>query len=370
MLRLVLPRHPFIERARQAIPTLRTLRAHHDRDKRLAPEALKLLRGESLLGALVPRELGGSELPAPLYLLLLAELARGDSATAWCLMTASTSTLLAAYLPRTSAHELWRGGLPLVAGVFAPSGEVVEAEGGLRLRGRWTYASGCQHADLFALGALRGGRHVVAFLPARDVRIHETWDPLGLAGTGSHDVEVDATVPESRLATLVGGRPWTEAPLYRVPVFGLLAAGVSACGLGIAAAALEAVAQRLGDNASTAQLARYGELHSELSASRAYLLTSASAAAALADESEPAAAALASTRGELRLAATQVARRCAEITRAAFQLGGGASARATSPLSGALRDLETLLTHRMVSERVLPAAARAVLGLGTLSPEL
>lgn len=370
MLRPVQPRHPFLESARKAAPSLRSLRASHDRDKRLAPEALELLRGEALLGALVPRELGGSELSPPVYLELLAELARGDAATAWCLMTASTSTLLAAYLPRASAQELWRGALPLVAGVFAPSGEVQELDGGLRLRGRWAYASGCRHAELFALGALRGGRHVVAFVPAREVKLIETWDPLGLAGTGSHDVEVDALVLERHLATLVGGSPWTTAPLYRVPVFGLLAAGVSACGLGIAAAALEAVAQRLGENASTAQLARYGELHAEHSASRAYLLASASAAAQLAEEREPKAAQLASARGELRLAATHVARRCAELTRAAFQLGGGASARASSPLAAALRDIETLLTHRMVSERVLPAAARAVLGIGALSPEL
>lgn len=349
---------------------MRPLRAYHDREKRLAPEAVALLRRDGLLGALVPRELGGSELTAPVYLALLEELARGDAATAWCLMTASTSTLLATYLPRASAHELWRGGLPLVAGVFAPSGEVLDSGDGLRLRGRWAYTSGCQHAELFALGALRGGRHVVAFVPARDVRIHETWDPLGLAGTGSHDVEVDAALTEASLATLLGASPWTEAPLYRVPVFGLLAAGVSACGLGIAAAALDAVAARLGASASTAQLARYGELHAELAASRAYLLAAAAAAAELAEHREPAAAELGSTRGELRLAATHVARRCAELTRAAFHLGGGASARAQSPLAAALRDMETLLTHRMVSERVLPAAARAVLGLGPLAPEL
>ncbi|HRC58279.1 MAG TPA: hypothetical protein PKU97_20285, partial [Kofleriaceae bacterium] len=71
-----------------------------------------------------------------------------------------------------------------------------------------------------------------------------------------------------------------------------------------------------------------------------------------------------------RLAATHVAQRCAEIGHGAFQLGGGASARNGSPEGAALRDLETLLTHRMVSDRVLPAAARAILGLGDVAPEL
>jgi indole-3-acetate monooxygenase len=75
-------------------------------------------------------------------------------------------------------------------------------------------------------------------------------------------------------------------------------------------------------------------------------------------------------RGTLRLAACHVAATCAEITRGAFHLGGGASVRTSSPLGAALRDLETVLTHRMVAEKVMPAAARAVLGIGTVPPDL
>ena len=44
--------------------------------------------------------------------------------------------------------------------------------------------------------------------------------------------------------------------------------------------------------------------------------------------------------------------------------------RAGSPLGDALRDIETMLTHRMVTERIWPAAARAVLGLGVAAPDL
>ena len=48
----------------------------------------------------------------------------------------------------------------------------------------------------------------------------------------------------------------------------------------------------------------------------------------------------------------------------------GAAIRTGHPLQRALRDVETMVTHRMVGERVLPAAARAVLGLGALPPDL
>ena len=54
----------------------------------------------------------------------------------------------------------------------------------------------------------------------------------------------------------------------------------------------------------------------------------------------------------------------------AFHIAGGASMRAGTPLNCALRDVETVLTHRMVVDRVLPAAGRALLGIGTPPPDL
>lgn len=362
--------HPLVERARALAPSLTAFRAAHDRDRRLAPEVVAHLREGGLLGALVPRELGGHELPLPVYVELLVEIASGDSATAWCLMTASTSTLLAAYLPRATAEALWRGPAPLLAGVFAPGGALVaDADGVLRLRGRWPYASGCRHADVFALGAMAQGRHVVCFVPAAAVRALDNWDALGLAGTGSHDVELDAViVTEDHVTSVTQRSPWAAAALYRVPMFGLLATGVGACALGIARGALWHAARGLGAAPGSAQLARYAELRAELDAAHAYLAAAATRAQARAEDGDTSEHAI--TRGELRLAARHVAQRCAEVGRGAFHLGGGASARGANPAAAALRDLETVLTHRMVSERILPAAARALLGIGEVAPEL
>ena len=245
------PSHPLVERARRLAPSLVAHRAAHDQARQLTPEAVASLREQGLLAALVPTELGGHQLAAPVYVELLEEVARGDSATAWCLMTASTSTLLATYLPRATAERLWSGTAPFLAGIFAPGGALVaSATGELRLSGRWSYASGCRHAEVMALGAMHEGRHVVCFVPASAARILDNWDTLGLAGTGSHDLELsEVRVPQDHLASLFARTPWTSAALYRVPVFGLLAAGISACGLGIARAALEHAAARLGATA-------------------------------------------------------------------------------------------------------------------------
>lgn len=371
-----------LERARALAPTLGEHRAAHDQHKQLARPVVDALRDGGFLAALAPRELGGHELSAPEYLELLEALGRGDSATAWCVMTAATSALVTTYLPRAVAEEIWREGAPFLAGIFAPGGlltaEATEPSGGgaaghagnagFRLTGRWSYASGSRHADWFVVGALFEKRHRVAFLPASQVTVLDNWNVLGLSGTGSHDLVIEgAAIPAERVTSLFERTPWCEGALYRVPIFGLLASGIAACGLGIAGAALERAAVGLDDKASSSVLARHAICRAQLDAARAYLFTTAATAQARA----AAGGSIwdAKTRGELRLASSYVSQQCAEITRGAFHLVGGAAARNENPLGSALRDVEMLCTHRMVIERSLPAAIRAILGLGQTAPD-
>lgn len=358
-----------LERVRALVPELATKRESHDAERKLHPAVVASLRQAGVFGALVPSELGGEQLAPAEYIEVLETLAAGDSATAWCVMTASTSTLLAAYLPRQTAASIWSPGAPapMLAGIFAPSGTLKVDDAGARLTGRWSWASGSNHATWFALGALHDRRHVVCIVPRDAVQIVDNWDTLGLAGTGSHDVVVDVAVGLESTTSVFDRAPWTEAPLYKVPLFGLLATGIASCALGIAQASLDHIGAALTVDTPPATWARFADLRGELDAARAYLVATATAAYAAATTPAPVAPAV---RGALRLAASHVTARCAEVTRGAFHLGGGAAVRATSPLGASLRDIETVLTHRMVTERVRAAAARAMLGVGTPPADL
>ena len=367
--------HPLIARARALAPELAALTPRHEARRELDPAAIALLQEHGMLATLLPTEVGGHALAPSSYVEVLAALASGDAATAWCTMTASTSTLLAAYLDADAAAAIWSDGpTPIMAGVFAPSGTATLAgDGSARLTGRWSYGSGSRHAAWFALGAMVAGerRHVTCIVAARDVEIVDNWDTLGLGGTGSHDVVVTGVhVPAPRIATVFGRTPWPAAPLYRVPLFGVLALGIAGCALGVAETALREAGVRLvptGKEATASSaLAEFARQRAALAGARAYLIAAARGAEAAAAQGAVSDA----VRGELRLAAATVAATCAGITRAAFHLGGGASIRAGSPLGRALRDAETILTHRMVADRVLPAAARAILGIGTAPPDL
>ncbi len=355
-----------VTHARELARALPVHRPAHDRERQLDAAVVAGLQSARILGGLVPRELGGAELSPVEYIELLETLAAGDSATAWCVMTASTSTLLAAYLARETAEAMWTSASvpPFVAGVFAPGGKLA-ADG--TLTGTWSWASGSRHADWFAVGAIAEKRHVVCFVPAGSVRIVDNWDTLGLAGTGSHDIAIEGvTVPATHVTSVFDRAPWAAGTLYRVPLFGLLATGIASCAVGVATSALALAGAKLTAESGSATLATYAELRAELLAARAHLVQTASMTASRAvvgaiDDA---------TRGELRLAASFATHRAAAVVRQAFHLGGGTSVRAGSALGNALRDIETMLTHRMVTDRVWPAAARAVLGLGTAPPDL
>jgi alkylation response protein AidB-like acyl-CoA dehydrogenase len=349
-----------VEAARRLAAELPSHREAHDARKQLDLAVVGALRDGGFTNCLLPHLLGGAELEPVEYIGVIEALASGDAATGWVAMTASTSAMLGAYLSRATANALWTNSAPLLAGVFAPGGTVDDG----KLSGKWSYASGCQHADWFALGALREKRHVVCFVPRASVRIVDNWDTLGLAGTGSHDVTVDGVrVASDHVTSVFDQPPWCDAPLYRVPIFGLLAVGIASCALGVARTALAHAAKRLvGEgNAPSAQVAKYAQLHAELDAAGAYLVTTC----ADAFERAEAKAVDAAVRGRIRLAAAYATERCAGVVRGAFHIGGGASVRGRHPLQLALRDVETMLTHRMVVDRVLPAAGRALLGIGT-----
>lgn len=341
-------------------------RASHDANKQLDPDVVGMIRERGFHASLVPHLLGGAELEPAAYVEMLEALAAGDAATGWVTMTASTSALLGAYLPRTTADLLWKAGTPLFAGVFAPGGKI--SDDGV-LTGKWSWGSGSRHADWFALGSLQGRRHLVCFVPRANVRIVDNWDTLGLAGTGSHDLVVDGLkIPADHTCSLFEHTPWPGTPLYHVPVFGLLATGIAACALGIAKSALAHAAARLqrdGDPPSP-QLAKFATLHAELAAARAYLLATCAHVFATASAGSITGAA----RGELRIAASHVTERCAEVVRGCFRIDGAAALRDRHPLQLALRDIEVVLTHKMVVDRVLPAATRALLELGPTPPDL
>ncbi|MFE0178869.1 oxidoreductase [Streptomyces sp. NPDC059002] len=182
---------------------------HVEQLNRLVPELAEAMTDAGFARHFVPRRWGGTAGTFTSALRAVSAVGESCTSTAWCASLYAAHGRLASFLPETAQRELW-GGSPdvrIAAAVVPPAGRATETEGGWRLTGRWSYASGVDHAHWVLLSSPTGtadARVVRVFaLPRADVRVLDTWRNSGLKGTGSHSLTVEgAFVPGHRTFTL------------------------------------------------------------------------------------------------------------------------------------------------------------------------
>jgi alkylation response protein AidB-like acyl-CoA dehydrogenase len=322
-----------------------------------------------------PASLGGGEVPLAETLAAIEILASADAAAAWCAMIQSTSSVVGGYLPPDAAAEVFIAGRDTVlGGVYAPLGRAVAEEEGYRVSGRWPFASGSGHCTWLIGGCqVEDGPPRLMLFPARDVVIHDTWHVSGLAGTGSNDIEVgDVFVPRARSVAIATEPPVKTGPLYRFPVFGLLALGIAAVALGIARAAIEDVLALAGAKTPTGSRRKLAErpivqvqvaqAEAGLGAARAYVFDSVARCWRAAERGEDLTL---DQRARLRLAATHATLAAAQVVDAMYSAGGGTSIYQSSPLQRRFRDVHAATQHVMVGVPTYEVAGRVLLGLET-----
>lgn len=244
--------HTFVERAAALGPELRDRSEEIDSLRRLPDDLVDGLVQEGFFRFWVPAEYGGPEISLLEGLETFIELARHDTAVAWCCFIANTTALTAGLLDPRWAKELFGPPGAVAGGFAAPVGRARVVDGGLRVTGRWQWGSGTQHCTVIGGGVLlvdddgavapRDDGLLAPFvlLDRDDVTFHDTWHVLGVRGSGSTDYEVaDAFVPEGRWVELTRPTPQVDGALYRFSLFSLLAGGVGATAIGIADRALE-----------------------------------------------------------------------------------------------------------------------------------
>jgi alkylation response protein AidB-like acyl-CoA dehydrogenase len=304
---------------------------------------------------------------------VVEEVSRHDAAAGWCVMIASTTAPLAAYLPESEAERIYGDDpLTVTGGAIAPSGKGRSVEGGYEVTGRWQWGSGTQHCAWIVGGTVTdAGDYRLMFFPAADVEIVDTWYSSGLRGSGSNDFAVnDLFVPESRAVDIVGAPARMQRPLYLFPLFSLLSIAVASVCLGVARRAIDELvelaavktpafaAKRLAASSMTQVDVAKGE--AALGSARAFLV----------DEISKTWEAVTATgevsleqRARVRLASANAGARCVEAVDLAYHAGGGSSVFAKSPWQRCFRDIHTASQHIMVSPRTYELFGRLRLGL-------
>jgi 3-hydroxy-9,10-secoandrosta-1,3,5(10)-triene-9,17-dione monooxygenase len=159
------------------------------------------------------------------------------------------------WLDKKGQDEIFADGPDATVGSsVAPMGTLFESDGGFRLTGRWSFASGVEHADWVMLGANLGQaaaaappEYAFAFVRAADAALIDDWHVAGLRGTGSKSLELaDVFVPRHRIVLVSAVHDATAPgfaihaqPFYRLPWYPLFICAFPAAGLGTAVGMLE-----------------------------------------------------------------------------------------------------------------------------------
>ncbi|MEP1472394.1 MAG: acyl-CoA dehydrogenase family protein [Halieaceae bacterium] len=224
--------------------------AEQAKAERRVPQAnIDALQDAGFFLALQPRAWGGHELDPQDFFRMQLAIAEGCMSTAWASGIVAVHAFQLALMDERAQQDVWGDDIHTrVSSSYAPMGKVKEVEGGFRFSGRWGWSSGCDHCSWVLLGGIcPDGGYRSFLIPRSDYEIVDTWQSMGLQGTGSNDIVVeDVFVPDYRTHKAedgyLGSNPGVDsssADIYRLPWAQLFIRVVSTPAIGAGKAALD-----------------------------------------------------------------------------------------------------------------------------------
>lgn len=245
-----------IERAKALVPAIRARAEETERLRRVHDDTIRELAEAGIFQMFVPRRWGGAEASLDTMRAVVEIISAACVSTGWITAFYIGHNIYVTRFSEQAQEELFGPrGYVLMPAATAPDMEAEKVAGGWLVSGRAIWGSGVMHADWVQISG-RVGEGARSFLvPISDVRVVDTWEFAGAAGTGSNDYVVDKVfVPDHRSLDLLefnsgdtAGARLYEGLLYRAP-FLLLAyctiVPVVTGGLAGAAAEFEAMISR------------------------------------------------------------------------------------------------------------------------------
>lgn len=227
--------------------------------RRLPPATISDYRESGLAGLLLPARYGGQQADFPQILDPVRRMAHGCASSAWTLAFYTLHNWMLALFGEQAQDEVFADGPVLCPAPLAPTGRGVPDGDGIRLSGRWSWATGVMDADWIMVGAICGpddaAYPALVLLPATDIAVEDVWHTAGMRATGSNDVVIeDVWVPAHRLVKVVDiysgtapGAALHDASAYRWPMVPALALVAAMPALGAAEQVADLFAQRLSE---------------------------------------------------------------------------------------------------------------------------
>jgi alkylation response protein AidB-like acyl-CoA dehydrogenase len=372
-----------IDAAREIAPIIQKHNEETERERRLSQPVLNALRATGLLRMSTPRSLGGLETDPITRALVVEEISRHDSAAGWTLENPLDWAFFCARLPDEGAEEIYSCGADiLIAAQFGRPLNATSTEGGYRISGRAPFVSNCRDADWISSTVLVDvDQHfegepemLMVYFPSEGCEIIDTWDVMGMRGTGSNDVSVtDVYVPKSRTFPMVPEfEPGShyQGHLYRLPLVGAASTGIPTPMLGVARRAVDEVTELaltktpvgssgLLKERSSAQV-QLGKAEAILRSGRALLLDTVSEAWQRCIDGGTHSL---KQKADLLLAMSHAMSSAVQAVELACNIAGTSAFRATSPLERCFRDVQTMKHHVFASEARYGTFGQVYLGV-------
>ena len=369
-----------IERARVVAIDLRERALEAEQQRHIHAESFRAIKDADLFRAYTPARFGGYELHPRHFWRIAAEISKGCPSSSWVYSVMSAHTYVLALFPEQAQEEVF-GVDPNVGitGILPDRTSATEVDGGFVLKNSvWPFASGCNNADWFMLGAglpgLPPGHDKAFFLvPPEDIIINDDWRVAGLKATGSHSVKLNQDeyfVPAHRMMkaeTALVHKYGNSRPLvYRAPFGALLPVLLSSgTAVGAARAALEHHEDLIQNRSAkpmvyTADVPKkdlssthriLGEVTAKLES--AILMTDHACELSFQGAVHNEKAMSAEDRARIRLFGVHAIHLCREVVNILFQDSGGSSLSERSHMQRLYRDINSMTMHEAMHEEII-----------------
>jgi alkylation response protein AidB-like acyl-CoA dehydrogenase len=357
--------------------------------RELPPDLVDALHDARLFRMLVPRSLGGEEISPVAFMQTIEELAKADASTAWCIAQTSVCSTISASLQPDVAAEIFlknpRGVLAWGPSTTANTKAIAQG-GGFRVTGAWPFASGSRHATWLAAHApvyrpdgtprrdAAGNPELKTFVvPRTSATIRDTWQVIGLKGTGSDTYALtDEFVPDNRAIghhALDPAERREHGPLYSFTIHQLFGSSFPAIALGIARATLDAfveLARTKTPAAGKTPLRDNAVIQSQVGVAESQLAAAHTFFYAAWDDIWHAAqsgAVSLEQRARLRMASIHASQQSRQVVDTAYLAAGATAIFESNPFERRFRDMHAVSQQAQAQFSIFEAIGQYFLGL-------
>ncbi len=335
-----------------------------ERLRRLPAETIAEFKDTGMPGLLLPKRFGGTQASFAELLDPVRKMAHGCTSSAWTLGFYALHTWMLSLFDIQAQEEIFVAGPVLAPAPLAPTGRGRPELGGIRLTGRWSWATGVMDAEWIIVGAIvereDGIDPALVVLPANEIDVVDVWHTAGMRGTGSNDAVIsDVFVPDHRIVAVAdiyaGTTPGSrvhDAPTYRWPMVPALALTAAMPVLGTAERVAELFAERLAERVlaysgvaqkdQPAAQIRLASAQVRLRSLQTLIAGTVEEIESVVSSGEPISRAL---RATARLAAAHTVHECRAVIAELMEAAGASAHFVTNPLQRAKRDVDIVSGH-------------------------